>query len=127
MTQSFNEADPAARMRAAIGDLSGVELFNNQVLCVVYTRPDKVGGLYMPDSIIKEDEIQGKAGLILKKGAGAFVDDDGKWFSGASLDVGDWVIFRSSDGWRLKINGVLCRIFDDVSIKGKVDHPERIY
>ena len=59
-----------------IGDLSTFELFNNQVLVAVYVRPKKTkSGIYLPDATVDEDKIQGKVGLVVKKGPLAFVDE----------------------------------------------------
>ena len=49
----------------------------------------------------------------------------------ASKDVnvneGDWVLFRPSDGWQISINGVSCRIMDDIHIRGKLAHPDTVW
>ena len=126
--------DPKARVLDEIGDISSVEIFNNQLLCAVYVRPEKTkSGLFLPSQTTDEDKIQGKVGLVLKKGAMAFVDDDNKWFAGASVDVGDWVFFRPSDGWSLSVTNpktgeaTLCRILDDTNIRGRIDYPDRIW
>lgn len=120
-----------SEIKKAIGDLSGVELWHNQVLAAVYIRPEKTaGGVILPDYTggrRDEDKWQGKVGLIVKKGPYAFDDPQGKWFKGTKVSIEDWIFFRASDGWSITINGVICRILDDTAIKGKVDHPERVF
>jgi len=124
-----HEEDPADTLLKSIGDLSGVELFNNQVLVAIYMRPEKTSsGLYLPEKNRDEDRYQSKIGLLIKKGDQAFVDPEKEWFSGADFSIGrDWLLFRPSDGWSVTINKMPCRIFDDISIKGRVLHPDFIW
>ena len=123
-----HETDPAENIRKEMGDISDIEIFHNQVLVAIYIRPEKTkSGLYLSAQTRDEDKYQGKVGLIIKKGADAFVDDSGKWFKGVKLDVGDWVYFRPSDGWQITVHGQLCRILDDTAVKGRVDQPDRVW
>lgn len=122
-----HEQDPRAKLRTELGDLSGVELFHNQVLLAVYIRPQKTkSGLYLTDAHTDEDRFQSKVGLLVKKGPMAF-EQDGNWFTGLEFQEDDWLVFRPSDGWSITVNGVLCRIFDDINIKGRVPHPDAIW
>jgi hypothetical protein len=41
--------------------------------------------------------------------------------------VGDWVGFRASDGAALVVNGVNCRLLEDVRIYGKASNPDLIF
>lgn len=120
--------DPRAEIRNAIGDLSKVDIFFNWVLVAVYKRPEKTkSGIYLTDDSRKEDEYQGKAGLVLKKGVQAFVDDANTFFQGQNVNVGDWVVIRPSDGWQVMINGVLCRMVQDVQIRLRIDSPDVVF
>ena len=111
-----------------IGDISSVEIFNNQILVAVYVRPQKTkSGIYLSDQSREEDKIQGKVGLVVKKGPSAFVDEANEWFKDVSVEVNDWVVFRPSDGWSITVNNVLCRMIDDTAIRGKVDAPDRVW
>ena len=74
-----------------------------------------------------EDKIQGKVGLVVKMGNSAFVDDTNIWFKGINVEVGDWVIFRATDGWSITVNGVLFRIVDDIDIRGRASHPDQVW
>lgn len=115
-----------------LGDISDIEVFNNQVLVAVYVRPEKTkGGIILTEQHRDEDKNQGKVGLVIKAGPEAFVSD-GKW-TFPDIKVGDWVFFRASDGWACTINrgghdqNVLCRIVDDVNIRGRVAHPDQVW
>jgi co-chaperonin GroES (HSP10) len=120
--------DPKKKLLEELGDLSNVEIFNNQVLVAVYLRPEKTkSGIHLPDQHRSEDRIQSKVGLVIKKGPDAFKDPDGKWFNGYTVNENEWIIFRPSDGWSITVNGVLCRMIDDVNFRGRIDHPDRVW
>lgn len=123
-----HEVDPAKAILDEIGDISNVEVFNNQLLVAVYIRPEKTkSGLLLPGQTRDEDKFQSKVGLVLKKGPSAFQDTSGEWFQGIDIDVNEWIIMRSSDGWSITVNGVLCRMIDDMNVRGRVDHPDRVW
>lgn len=120
--------DPARKLMEELGDLSTVEVFNNQLLVAVYIRPQKTkSGIYLTDKTTDEDRFQSKVGLVIKKGPSAFVDNSGEWFVGTDIKEGDWIVFRPSDGWSITVNGVLCRMIDDMNIKGRINHPDQVW
>lgn len=125
-----HDIDPAEDLLKRLGDLSGVELFQNQVLVAVYIRPKKTkSGLYLSDSTVDEDRYQSKVGLLVKAGPSAFVDDaDTRYFDGMKFEIGkDWLVFRPSDGWNITVNNVLCRILVDTSVRGRTKNVDMIY
>jgi len=120
--------DPANEIRKHIGDISKIEVLHNQILVGVYIRPEKTkGGILLTSQTRDEDRYQGKAGLVLKKGPLAFVDDDNNKFHGQNVDVGDWVFYRVSDGFPLVLNGTLCRLLEEVHVKGKIPSPDVVF
>lgn len=122
-----HEEDPKVKLLDQLGDISDIELFHNQVLLAVYLRPEKTkSGLILTADHLDEDRYQSKVGLLVKQGPLAF-EQDGNWFTGMTFREHDWLIFRPSDGWSITVNGVLCRIFDDISIKGRAPHPDSVY
>lgn len=123
-----HDEDPAKKIWKEIGKLDDIDIFNNQVLVAVYIRPNKTkGGIYLSDKTTDEDRFQGKVGMIVKMGPSAFVDPDEKWFNGVKMGLGDWIFFRPSDGWHVTVNGVLCRIVQDIDVKGKVPAPDTVW
>ena len=123
-----HEVDPKQDLLKQIGDISKFEIFNNQVLCAIYLRPEKTqGGIIITKQSRDEDKIQGKVGLVVKMGNSAFVDDTNTWFKGINVEVGDWVVFRATDGWSITVNGVLFRIVDDIDIRGRASHPDQVW
>jgi len=122
-----HEEDPKQKLLDQLGDISKIELFHNQVLLAVYLRPEKTkSGLILTADHLDEDKYQSKVGLLVKRGPLAF-EQDGNWFTGMTFQDHEWLIFRPSDGWSITVNGVLCRIFDDISIKGRAPHPDSVY
>jgi co-chaperonin GroES (HSP10) len=124
----LHEKDPKEVLLEQVGDISKIDVFNMQVLVAVYIRPEKTkSGIFLSDKARDEDRYQSKVGLIIKKGPTAFVDKDGEWFSGLDIKEGDWIVFRPSDGWNVTVNGTLCRMLDDMSIRAKISHPDLVW
>lgn len=127
MTMDHSE-DPKQKILKELGDISNIEIFNNQLLCAVYVRPTKTkSGLYLTDKFADEDKFQGKCGLLVGMGPAAFQDDTGQWFNDTSFQLHDWLVFRASDGWSLNVNGVLCRMLSDTQIKLRIPSPDVVF
>jgi hypothetical protein len=123
-----HDVDPTKKILDEIGDLSTVEIFNNQILVGVYIRPQKTkSGLYLSDKTTDEDRFQSKVGLLLKVGSRAFEENEEGWFKGDKFSLHDWLVFRPSDGWSITVNGVLCRMLADTQVKGRVKFPDEVW
>jgi co-chaperonin GroES (HSP10) len=120
--------NPVVAMKAALGDISNVEIGGARVLVWLYIQPRTKNGIIMPDSQVKEDVWQGCVGLILKMGPLAFKDDPAQniRFEGFSPKEGDWVTFSPGEGRRLQIRGVDLRVFEDALIQAKIPDPDMI-
>lgn len=126
--------DPKKALLDELGDISGIELLHNLVLVATYIEPDKTkGGVWLPDNSLLENRFQGKGALVLKKGPLAFVDDNVAKFGGVSIEEGDWVVVRPSDGFEMFVgeagsrHGIACRVFEDTQIKARLADPSCIY
>lgn len=125
---SMATSDPKDALFKAVGDLSGYEIFHNQILVAIYVRPEKTaGGIIRPNQNVEEDEYQGKVGLVVKAGPTAFLDSDDLDFQGQTVKVGDWVVFRTGDGWQLTIRDTACRILTDRTIRMRIKNPGDIF
>ena len=123
-----HDNDPKQELMSKMGDLSEIEVFNNNILVAIYMRPNKTkSGIFLTDDTTEQDKFQGKVGLVVKKGPSAFADDTGRWFKDIEVNVGDWVVFRPSDGWSVAINSQPCRLMDDVVIRGRIKHPDLVW
>jgi co-chaperonin GroES (HSP10) len=121
-------ADPRKDLLDSVGDIKDINVYSNWILVAVYKRPEQTaGGILLTDTTRKEDEYQGKVGLVLKKGPLAFVDDDKISFHGQNVNEGDWIAFRVSDGWSLEINGTYCRILQDTQIRLSIPSPDVVF
>ncbi|SCB30346.1 hypothetical protein [Rhizobium lusitanum] len=112
---------------SSIGDIDGLEIMHNQILVGIYMRGAKIGNIFIPEKTQDEDKWQGKVGLVLKKGPLAFRNDNSNDFGGQSVEVGDWVMYRVSDGYSIDISETHCRLLEDVHIKGRISDPSMIY
>lgn len=128
-----HDVDPAKLLLDQLGDISEHRVTLNQLLCAVYIRPEKTQtGFILPDSYRDEDKYQGKACLVVAMGPDAFVDTE-KWSFQVRAKVGDWIMFRPSDGFNVtmpsktKRDGVLCRMLDDIHMRMIIPHPDAIW
>lgn len=120
-----HDVDPRDVIVSKIGDLKGIEVLNNYVLYAIYERPNRTaGGIELPTQTQAEDEYQGKAGLILKTGPLVNTNADVR---GVELKPGMWIAVRPSDGWAMKVNGVLCRMIAETGIHMVVPEPDSIW
>lgn len=127
-----HKEDPAEALRRDIGDVSWVSLFGPTVLVATYQPRSEMkteGGIILPEQSRDEWLWQGKIGLVLAVGPLAFLDsDDGRYkFCGKKAEVGDWCLYRASDGFQLVLDSHHCRILNDVHILAVIPNPDRVY
>lgn len=122
-------------IRAQMGwALDKFDMQLNRVLVAIFKRPEEMalaggGTLTIPEAVLREDDHQGVAGLVLKLGPRCFEDSDVMtWTDADRCKPNDWVLLRRSEGFRVSINGVLCILFNDErGIKAVVPRPDVIY
>ena len=133
--------DPKRELLDLLGDISGIEIAQNEVLLAIYMRQEKTaGGIILPHQNLKEDRYQGKCGLVVKIGSACrFLRQDEKTDVRYGLDIKlhDWVVVRPSDSWALDINSdlealkienfVACRLIYDDQIRMRVTDPRMIW
>jgi hypothetical protein len=116
-----------------LGSLDGFDIAAQGVLIATYERSDDIkteGNIILPHAHLKEDEFQSRVGLVVKLGRRAFVDDEHIQWHGFRCDVGDWVVYRLSEGIKMQIpgpGGVKCRLMSDAYLKLKVSHPDAVF
>ena len=127
-------SDPRGALLRVLGDFSHIEVAPRHVLVAGYVRPERTrGGIIRVDQTLAEDRFQGKTALVLKLGPLAFEDDSINKFGGFRAEPGEWIIFRTSDGWENfhvadnGRDGTPIRWLVDTSVVGKTSDPERIY
>lgn len=123
-----HEKDPKEVIFEKIGDLSTIGVCYSQVLLGIYVRPKVTkSGIHLADVSVDEDLWQGKAGLVLKLGPLAFKDTESVNFQGFKVEVGDWVVIRSSDGWPLNVHTQSCRMVSDTAIRMLIQDPDEVF
>jgi hypothetical protein len=125
---------PALAIWRELGNvLDDFDIAAQGVLVATYKRPAGIktaGGVEVPQEVVKDDEFQSKTGLVVKLGRRAFTDDEHIQWNGYRCDVGDWVVFRGSDGMKMAIGGpggVHVRLISDVHLKMKVPHADAVF
>lgn len=112
------------RVRAPLSqveEMVGVD----DVLVALFKRPEKTaGGVYMTARQLDEDVFQGKVGMVVRLGTLAFTADANHTWGEKTPSVGDWVVFRVSDGWPFLLGDVHCRLLRDVHIRMIVRSPD---
>jgi hypothetical protein len=136
-----NYFDTKQQIIDKVGDLSGYDVANNEVLVAIYLRPEKTaGGIILTANNLKEDLYQAKAHLVLKIGSACrFVRTDEKTgiTYGVPIALHDWVVIKPSDAWALDVNTrpdvmdrkdfVPCRMVFDDQIRAKIAHPSMVW
>jgi len=82
---------------------------------------------HLSDKTVDEDRYQSKVGLIVKLGSSAFHDEDGTWFQGIEVKLHDWVVLPPAAATSMLVNGVLCRLVADTSIKMLINDCDTVY
>lgn len=83
------------------------------------------GGIYIPDQVLDDGQIQTVVGYVLKQGPLAYKDTS-KFPDGAWCQEKDWVIFARYAGSRFRIDGGEVRILNDDEILATISDPEDI-
>ena len=124
-------ADVREKAAHLIDKLRGVALpapTGWHVLVLQYVRPDSFrtsGGvqLYTAPTSQKEDEYQGRCGLVLALGPDAYADK-AKFLSGAWCKPGNWVSWRNMESAASRITYagvVIARLADDTIVDVGID------
>lgn len=87
----FDAEKSKIEITEALGDISGFEVWGDQVLVGVYCRPVETKGRFLVGNETQiEDVWQGKVAMVLKIGPDAFTEN-ASTFNGRKPEVGDWV------------------------------------
>lgn len=112
-------------------DLDKIKVPLNRILLAIYLPPERTkGGIIRPDIVRNEDIYQGVAALVVKKGPHCYEQSpnmDYDWTEGDVCAVGDWVMFRRGEGFRVQIDGVECMVMDsERGIKMVLPRPDMV-
>ena len=82
-------------------------------------------GLYMPDTVVEQQQVSTQVGYVLKVGPLAYKDGE-KFPSGPWCEEKDWVMFARYSGSRFNIDGGEVRILNDDEILARINDPEDV-
>ena len=82
-------------------------------------------GLYMPDTVVEQQQVSTQVGYVLKVGPLAYKDSE-KFPSGPWWEETDWVMFARYSGSRFNIDGGEVRILNDDEILARINDPEDV-
>ena len=97
-----------------------------RILIAIPEKEDKTeGGILKADETIRNEEVATITGFVLKMGPDCYKDES-RFPTGPWCSEGDFVVFRSFSGTRIKIHGKEFRIINDDSVEAVVDDPRGI-
>ena len=116
-------------MFAQVGDLSHIQVPLNRILVMVWVRPEMRGSIILTAKTRDEDVYQGVSGLVLKLGPHCYEPNDQIEFRDEDrCRVGDWVMYRRGEGFRLRLWKQECvMLHDERSIKMILRHPDAVF
>lgn len=83
------------------------------------------GGIFIPEETKKLEGTANIVGLVEAMGPDAYRDEK-RFPGGPWCKLGDYVIFRSYSGTRLKVDGREFRLINDDTVEGVVDGPDAV-
>lgn len=107
--------------KSAIPDPRGYKL----LIGVPSLEEKTKGGIFIPDKLRDAEKVASIFGYVVSMGDLAYGDAD-KFPNGPWCKVGDWVIFRSYSGTRIKVEGQEFRLINDDTVEAVVEDPRKI-
>ena len=116
-----------------------IRAVGHDILIAMYNRANKKtsGGIIIPGSN-REDEFQGKVGMIVSLGPKCCEehDDDGKlvkgtsgyneWFGGRPPQIGEWWGVSSRDGVSTLVGKTACRLVEWKYLRFQTQAPDEV-
>ncbi|HEX3587782.1 MAG TPA: co-chaperone GroES family protein [Candidatus Angelobacter sp.] len=122
------------RVLDQVGDLYDIRVPLNRILVAIWTTKEErrtEGGLIIHTSDKSKDENkwQGVSGLVLKMGPAAYAENDAITFcENDKCQVGDWVLFRKGEGFRVEVWQQECVMLEsERAIKAILDRPDAVF
>jgi len=82
-------------------------------------------GIIKADKTIHAETVLSVVGAVIDMGEQAYADKD-RFSTGPWCKVGDYVLFRSNSGTRIKVHGQEYRLLNDDSIEAVVADPRAV-
>lgn len=126
--EAFFDAEKQ-RIFEEIGDLSDVRIPLNRILVAIWVRPEKHGSIILTLQTIDEDKWQGVSALVVGMGSHCYEDNpDIAWRDDDRVSIGDWVLFRRGEGFRLRVWGRECVMLNgETAVKMVIPRPDVVF
>lgn len=127
--QMRHDVDPKKKLLGELGDISGIEVGNDQVVIAIYRHEGVTkGGIITTTKTQDESDYQGKVGLIIKLGPLVSIKDDVRGFA---LNIGDWVVVNASSGLSMHAGDhgskTMLRMMSESVIHMRVPRPDIVW
>lgn len=124
--------DTKQKLLDELGDVSAIKVPLNRILLAIYKAPEITrGGIIRPGVVTDEDVYQGVAGLVVKMGPHCYeqtANMDYEWTEDDICHVGDWVMFRRGEGFRVRVGKCECIMMaDERGIKMVLPAPDAVF
>jgi len=97
-----------------------------RILIAIPDKEEKTeGGILKAQETLHYEEVSSIVGFVMKMGPDCYKDET-RFPTGPWCQVGDFVLFRSFSGTRIKIHGKELRIINDDNVEAVVDDPRGI-
>ena len=97
-----------------------------RILIAIPDKEEKTeGGILKAQETLHYEEVSSIVGFVMKMGPDCYKDET-RFPTGPWCQVGDFVLFRSFSGTRIKIYGKEFRMINDDNVEAVVDDPRGI-
>ena len=97
-----------------------------RILIAIPDKEEKTeGGILKAQETLHYEEVSSIVGFVMKMGPDSYKDET-RFPTGPWCQVGDFVLFRSFSGTRIKIYGKEFRMINDDNVEAVVDDPRGI-
>lgn len=122
--------DARHRMMEKIGpemEKSGLEAVGHDILLAIYDRAGQktAGGILIPGNN-REDQFQGKVGLVVSLGPMCSGPEFEDWFGDRPPKIGDWYGLNTRDGMSLLLGEAMFRAVEWKYLRFRVSAPDRV-
>ena len=116
--EAINKPEVADNVKKQLPDPVGYKL----LIAMPDAEEKTKGGILKASQTLRDEEVSNICGYVIELGPDAY-KDEGKFHNGPYCKKGDWVIFRSYSGTRMKVYGQEFRLINDDTVEAVVEDP----
>ena len=116
--EAINKPEVADNVKKQLPDPVGYKL----LIAMPDAEEKTKGGILKASQTLRDEEVSNICGYVIELGPDAY-KDEGKFPNGPYCKKGDWVIFRSYSGTRMKVYGQEFRLINDDTVEAVVEDP----